>query len=79
MLVAMLRTCDTNVLSGHVTNTIGGATVLTNLIYTLLITFMCNIYELYFLIQDLIEILFIFSEFVNFQSCAENPGGGDST
>ena len=52
MLVAMLCTLDRNGFSHHVTNTIGGATVGKNLNYTLLITVMCIMLELYELIQD---------------------------
>ena len=55
MLVAMLCTFDRNGFSHHVTNTIVGATVCTNLNYTHLITVMCNMLELYELIQDLRE------------------------
>ena len=55
MLVAMLCTFDENGSSHHVTNMIGGATVRTYLNYTHLITVMCNMLELYELIQDLRE------------------------
>ena len=55
MLVAMLCTFDRNGFSHHVTNMIGGGTVWTNLNDTHLITVMCNMLELYELIQDLRE------------------------
>ena len=57
MLVAMLcnGTFDRNGFSHHATNMIGGATVWTDLNYTHLITVMCNMLELYELIQDLRE------------------------
>ena len=63
---------DRNGLSHHVTNMIGGATVGTNLNYTHLITVMCNMLELYELIQDLRRFKIIFSEFDNFQSLAKS-------
>ena len=43
------------IFSHHATNMIGGATVWTNLNYTLLITVMYNMLQLYKLIQDLRE------------------------
>ena len=74
----MLCTFDRNGFSHLATNMIGGATVQTNLTYTHLITVMCNISELYKLIQDLREFKF-FSEFDNFQSSAKKPVGGVSS
>ena len=47
MLIAMLCTFDRNGFSHHVTNTIGCATVRTNLNHTHLITVMYNMIELY--------------------------------
>ena len=79
MLVAMLCTFDRNGFSHQVTNTIGGTTVRTNLNYTHLITVMCNMLELYKLIQDLREFLIFFPEFDNFQSSAKKPVGGVSS
>ena len=75
MLVAMLCTFGRNSFSHHATNMIGGATVRTNLNYTHPITVMCNMLELYKLIQDLTEFKSLFSEFDNFQSSAKKPVG----
>ena len=44
----------------------GDTTVWTNLNYTHLIPVMCNMVDLYELIQDLREFLIFFSEFDNF-------------
>ena len=79
MLVAMLCTFDRNGFSHHATNMIGGATVWTNLNHTHLITVMCNMLELYELIQDVREFKIFFSEFDNFQSSAKKPVGGVSS
>ena len=67
MLVAMLCTFDRNGFSHHVTNTIGGATVRTNLNYTHLITVMCNTLELYEFIQDLREFKIFFPNLTIFK------------
>ena len=47
--------------------------------YTHLITVMCNMLELYKLIQDLREFLIFFSEFDNFQSSAKKHVDGVSS
>ena len=79
MLVIMLCTFDRNGFSHHAANMIDGATVLTNLKYTHLLIVMCNMLELYKLIQDLREFYNFFSKFNNFQSSTKKPVGGVSS
>ena len=72
-------TFERNGFSHHVTNMIGGATVCKNLNYTHLITVMCNMLDLYELIQDLREFSIFFPEFDNFQSSAKKHVDGVSS